>query len=85
MEDDCVTVWRWPQKTAPAASAHRVGNSNNNEKLISNITVSPLVFGDYVIMDLLFIIFGSVGYIMIIITIMLITSTLIHLHYSALI
>ena len=81
MEDDCVTGWRWLQTTAPAASAHRVSNITNNEKYIVKKHYCQSYYV-HVITDLLVIIFGSVGYIVIIIKIMLITSTLIHLHYS---
>lgn len=28
MEDGCVTAWLWPQTTAPAAFALRVGNNH---------------------------------------------------------
>lgn len=54
-EDACATGWRWLQTTAPAASAHRVGNiswvTKGKEKL-SVITVSPILFRECVIIDL---------------------------------
>lgn len=69
MGDGCVTGWRWLQTTAQAASVHRVGNTKSTlhwlkrrkREWFSIITVSPIVFTDCVIIDLLFIIFGSVG------------------------
>lgn len=79
MEDGCVTGWRWPWTTAPAACAHRVCNSHKNKHTFSIGAVSPAV-GDS---DSRWIIFGSVGYIMIAIIITLITSTLICLHHSS--
>lgn len=82
MVDVCVTGWHWQQTTAPVACAHRVGN-NYKRKRFSVISVSPVVFRDFVIIDLLMIIFGSMGNIVITIIIVFITSTVIHLHYSS--
>lgn len=42
MEDGCVTEWHWPQTTAPAACAHRVGNRHYKEEKASASLLSVL-------------------------------------------
>lgn len=83
MEDGCVTGWQWRQTTAPAASAHRVGDVGllsplvwqlEKDCLASSLS-GPSCSGDCVIIDRLFIISGSVGKITIVIRIVLITGT----------
>lgn len=76
-EGGCVTGWRWPRTTAPAACARRVSpiitttsttsttsppvHRERENRQFNIISVSPTVCRDCAIIDLLFIIFWQCG------------------------